>query len=327
MKSRKLGNAVLSAMLAAYPFSFGHASEEHHDHEEHEHGEDEHGQEQGHEDDHGLVRLTTESQNLGKIKTQPVQAQSLSRKIAVTGKVAQDPEKTAYVVSRQDGILRECQAVLGSWVHMDEVLCVVTGKDGKQIDVKSPAEGMIIAELAKAGEKVGFTKLIFAVADMSKIGVNFDIYEHDAGQVVLGQEVRVYTQAYPDKVFKGKIVFVSPRMEETSNTLRIKALIDNDNQALRLGANVRGHVLLDPGEGKYLTVPTGAIQTVEHKTVVFVRTSPEEFQAREIRIINQDPQATAIEADIQGGAEVVVEGSFILKSKLLEAEMEHSHDH
>lgn len=287
----------------------------------HEHGEhDDHGEE-------GVIQLTQESQSLGRIKTKPIESQPLSKRINVTGKVSQDPERTTYVVSKQDGVIKECNAVLGSLVRENDLLCDITGKDSLAIEIKSPANGVIIAELAKAGEKVSSTKPIFALADMSQVGVNFDIYEKDAGQVSLGQEVLVFTQSFPDKAFKGKIVFVSPRMDETSNTLRIKALIGNDDQALKLGMNVRGQILFNLGEEKHLTVPASAIQTVEGKTVVFVKLSKEEFEAKEIRIINQDQDTAAIEADIKNGAEVVVDGSFILKSKMLESEMEHSHDH
>ncbi len=329
MKSRKSLRVVLGLILTMYPVAVSQSGDGH-DHDGHDHSSPAEKQMDSQDhggDEEGVIHLTLESQKLGRIKTMPIESRPFSRKIPVVGRVSQDPEETVYAAPKQNGIIKQCHAVLGASVRIDDLLCIVTGKDGKQLEVRSLVDGVIIAELAKAGDKAGPENPIFALADMTKIGVNFDVYETDAGHVALGQEVMVHTQSYSDKVFKGRIVFVSPRMNETSNTLRIKALIDNDGQTLKLGMNVQGQIFLRLGEGQYLTVPSAAIQTVENKTVVFIQSSPEEFEPKEIKIISQDSEDTAIEAGIKNGTTVVVEGAFILKSEMLESEMEHGHSH
>ena len=185
----------------------------------------------------------------------------------------------------------------------------------------------MIAQLAAPGEKVSPIKPVFALADLNSVGVNFDVYEKDAQLIKLGQEVRIHTQGDLQKTYKGKLVFISPRMDETSNTLRIKAIVDNEAQSLKLGMNVRGEVLVKSGDTQYLTVPIEAIQTVEGKSVVFVKEGADAFEAKEITIINQTHESAAIEGDIHPDEQVVVEGSFILKSKMLESEMGHGHSH
>ncbi len=325
---------VLFTLGIIFPVNVSLSEEGHegHDHKSHEKKveakQDEHGH--GDHDDHGEegpIQLTSESQVLAKIRTMPIKQSVFSKRISVVGKAAQDPEETVYVAPDVDIQIKECKGVLGSVVLKDDILCVGITHDGKPFEVKAPINGTIMAQLAKPGNWASAVTPIFAIADLNKIGANFDVYEKDSRQASLGQTVLVYAQLYPEKVFKGRIVFVSPRMDETSNTLRIKVLVYNEEQLLKLGMNLRGEIIANVEGKKYLTISAQALQTVEGKTVVFVKTAADKFEPKEVKVLQQDKDNIAIEGDVHANDEVVIEGSFILKSQMMESEMEHAHSH
>lgn len=289
-------------------------------------GHDDHGEEEGgHEE--GVIKLSQDSQELGKFKLTAVKSSPLTSKISVTGRIAQDVENVAYVFPSAHGKIQKCYAQLGSIVKKDEILCVMKlESSGELLAIKSPSQGAVIAEFVKAGEHVDQTTSIYTIADMSKLWANFDIYEKDIGQVSLGQKIFVYPVAYPNKKFEGEVVFISPRVDESTYTVKIKALVDNSNQLLKLGMFVRGDVI-HQDEESYLIIPSEALQSVEGKKVVFVKSGEDAFQVREVKVKSANKDQAAISEGIKEGEMVVTSGSFILKSKLLESEMEHAHSH
>jgi RND family efflux transporter MFP subunit len=264
---------------------------------------------------------------LGKFEVKEAESAPLTNKIPVTGRIAQDVENVAYAFPSRHGKIVKCFAHLGSVVKKDEILCVMKLEDsGELTEVKSPSSGVVIAEFIKVGEHVDQTTAMYSIADVSKLWANFDVYEKDIGSVSLGQKILIYPVSYPNKKFEGEIVFISPRVDESTYTVKIKALVDNADLLLKLGMFVRGEiVVLD--EESYVIIPSEALQSVEGKRVVFVKSAAESFEVREVKVQSTNKEQTAIRDGVKEGEMVVAQGSFILKSKLLASEMEHAHSH
>lgn len=296
---------------------------DHKENEEHAHGEE--GDEHGHEDE--PIEITKESQDLAGIETANVTQSSFAAKISVSGRIAQDVEDVKYVFSPEPANIEQCQAALGAVVEKGEVMCVVKLNGNNQtIEIKAPISGTIISEFVKKGEHVDETTALYAIADLSKLWANFAVYEKDIASLKLGQKIIVYPLSYPDKSFEGEIVFISPRVDESTYTVKIRAEVKNKNYLIKLGMSVRGDILISD-ETSTIAVPSEAIQTVENKTVVFKKTEQGAFEPQEVEIKSRTKETAAISKGLEEGDEIVVKGSFILKSKMLESEMGHDHAH
>jgi len=301
------------------------AESEEDDHEENdEHAHDEHGHGE-HED--GPIELSEESQELAGIETAKVTQSSFAAKISVSGRIAQDVEDVKYVFSAEPAHIEQCHAALGSIVEKGEVVCSVKPHSNNQsVEIKAPISGTIISEFVKTGEHVDETTALYAIADLSKLWANFAIYEKDVASVKLGQKILVYPLSYPDKSFEGEIVFISPRVDESTYTVKIRVEVENKNYLIKLGMSVRGEIFVSD-ETSTIAVPSEAIQTVENKTVVFKKTKVGAFEPQEVEIKSRTKETVAISQGLEEGDEIVVKGSFILKSKVLESEMGHDHSH
>ncbi|MDP2653156.1 MAG: efflux RND transporter periplasmic adaptor subunit [Candidatus Omnitrophota bacterium] len=313
-------------------------------HEDHadEHG-DEHGADhethgehdggaghEGHEDDHDeaaedRVTLSGEAQELAGIETAAVTQRSSARKISVTGRIAQDVDNVEHVFSPVSGAMKECFVELGQKVVTGDRLCLIRSAGGEDLEVQAPVSGMVMADFIDEGGRVDPTTSLHTIADVSVLPANFDVYEQDISHIQLNQRVLIYPLAYSGRVFEGRIVFISPRVDESTYTVKIKVAVENPDNLLKAGMFLKGEIVAGGEEG-FLSVPASAVQTLGDKSVVFKRDGGGGFEAREIVVREPGKEFVAVEG-LAEGDEIVVKGAFILKSKFLESEMEHAHSH
>jgi cobalt-zinc-cadmium efflux system membrane fusion protein len=71
-----------------------------------------------------------------------------------------------------------------------------------------------------------------------------------------------------------------------------------------------------------LLVPSEALQQVDGQDVVFVRTAPDRFAVRAVRIGETSGGKTPIFEGVKPGDQVATRGTFILKSQLLKSSLE-----
>ena len=279
-------------------------------------------QEEENQGEEGVIQLGKDSQELVNFKTVEVIKSPLTEKISIAGQIAQDANETHNVFPPQAGVVIENTAQLGAIVKKGDVLCRLKVEDQPDpIDVKSPYDGVIIGDFDTVGQKVEKISSLCAIADLSKVWANFDIYEKDIAKIKIGQNITLRSSAYPDQSFKGKIVFVSPRVDETTRTIKIRALLENPAYLLKLGMFVNGEII-SQGSEEYLTVPASAVQTLGDKQVVFVKAGDGEFHKKEILITLQTTDQVAVSEGVNVGDMVVTDGSFLLKSGLLKDELE-----
>jgi multidrug efflux pump subunit AcrA (membrane-fusion protein) len=272
------------------------------------------------------IELKAKSQELIGLKTSKVTLTKLKKIIPVIGQIAQDVENVNHITSSTSGIVKECKADIGSLVKEGDTICVLK-TDESDFEIKSPVAGVVIGSFVKSGDKVDTVSSICTVADLSKLWANFDVYEKDVADVKVGQKVTVTSSAYSEKVFEGKIVFVSPRVDETSHTIKIRAVIENKEFFLKLGMFISGEIIFESNE-EYLSVPTHAVQTMNNEKIIFIKTKDGKFVMKKINIKTETAEEVLMEAssvegsEVKEGDEVVIEGAFLLKSELLKGELE-----
>ena len=267
------------------------------------------------------LEIPQETQELIGLKTAQVESSETVEKISVNGRIAQDVEQVVEVFAPEAGIVKKCSTPIGSIVSKGEVVCVIESENSKSlIEIKAPSSGVMIADYEKVRDKVDTISPIHTIADLSKLSANFDVYENDIGKVKIDQRVLVYSTAYPDQPFEGKIVFISPRVDESSFTIKIRVLIDNPDYLLKPGMFVRGEILLE-GQQANFSDPSEAVQDLEGTSVIFVKDEEESFVPTEVKIKYAGRRKSSLEGEINVGDLVVADGAFILKSKIMEDEI------
>jgi HlyD family secretion protein len=123
--------------------------------------------------------------------------------------------------------------------------------------LQSPAPGIVTVRFAEPGEVVSAGQPVLRLAVLSRPWVRAYLAEADLARVTLGQRAEVRADGLPDRVFQGRLGFISPKAEFTPKTVetrelrvdlvyRIKVEVENPEGALKLGMPV--DVTLDAGE-------------------------------------------------------------------------------
>jgi HlyD family secretion protein len=92
------------------------------------------------------------------------------------------------------------------------------------VHLLSPADGVISVRLAEPGEVVAAGKPVLRLAELNRPWVRAYLNETDLARVRLGQAAEVRVDGLPDKVFKGRLAFISPTSEFTPKTVETRAL-------------------------------------------------------------------------------------------------------
>ncbi len=110
--------------------------------------------------------------------------------------------------------------------------------------VRSPIDGIMLTKDVEVGQiissgvtTVGGGTLIATVADMNFVHVKANVDEVDIGRVLSGQKARIVADAYPDRIFKGEVIRVSPqgRTDQNITTFRVTILVPNEGGYLKAG--------------------------------------------------------------------------------------------
>jgi multidrug efflux pump subunit AcrA (membrane-fusion protein) len=100
--------------------------------------------------------------------------------------------------------------------------------------------------------------------------IKVNLNEVDIAKVRVGQPVRVTLDAYPQKVFNGKVRFVAPaaKVVDKIKVFEIEVALDQLDGSFRTGmsANVE---ILGESRPKTLSIPLEALQRRDGKTVVY----------------------------------------------------------
>ncbi len=98
--------------------------------------------------------------------------------------------------------------------------------------IHAPIGGTVIHKNAFEGKYVQEGENLFQIADLSRLWMEAEIYEHDLAHVSVGQHVEMSTQAFPGETFHGEVAFIEPVVDP--RTRSVKARVDVPNQQRRL---------------------------------------------------------------------------------------------
>jgi cobalt-zinc-cadmium efflux system membrane fusion protein len=184
----------------------------------------------------------------------------------------------------------------------------------------APFDGIVIKYNAAEGETFGPDDDVFTIADLSTAWVLADVYEKDIALVHAGQEARIVTDSYPGETFLGKITYVSDFLDPKTRTAKVRCEVSNRDGRLKL--DMFATVQLPTPMGRpALLVPATAIQQVNDRPVLFVRTSDTGFEPRNLELGVQSDGWVEVTNGIKAGETVVTHGSFFLKSTLLRSQI------
>lgn len=267
-------------------------------------------------DEHGADRIVISDVKLaaaGVVLTQAASA-VLSDTLHLNGFLRANQEAVVQVTPRFPGIVRDIRMRIGDTVTKGDQLASVESNQSLTVyDLKAPISGTVIDRQISLGEYASDQKPAFIVADLSSIWVDLSVYRQDLKRVRPGDEVLIDPDDGEGDI-RGNISYVSPVGSSQTQTAMARAVLANENGRLRPGLFVTARLVLTKRTVP-VAVRTGAIQTLENKTVVFVREG-DKIEARPVEIGETDDRHVEIKAGLSAGERYVAENSFVVKAEM-----------
>lgn len=286
------------------------------------HAHDDH----GHEHDAnnlGTITMTPDVLKANGVEVARAAAGVVSTEIDLPGEIVLNADRVAHVVPRFPGVVQRVNKSLGDAVRAGDVLAVVQSNlSAAPYDVVAMVDGTVIEKHVALGEFVRDDADIFVVADLSTVWVNVSVYARFLADVRLGQKVRISSPGVPETA-SGTIDYVGPIVGESTRTGVARVVLRNPGRTWQPGLFVTAHITIAETPAA-VAVPDEAIQTIEGREVVFVR-SMNTFTARPVVTGRRGGDMVEIVEGLTAGEDYVAAGSFILKAEFGKSEAAHEH--
>jgi len=238
----------------------------------------------------------------------------LSETLHLNGMLRANQESVVQVTPRFPGVVRDIRKRIGdAVVKGDQLASIESNQSLTTYDLKAPISGTIIERQISLGEYASEQKPAFVVADLSTIWVELSVYRHDFKRVRIGDEVLIDPDDGGGDV-EATISYVSPVGASDTQTALARAVLANPEGRLRPGLFVTARLVLAKRNAS-VAVRAGAIQTLENKTVVFVREG-DKIEARPVLIGESDAQHAEVQSGLSEGERYVAENSFVVKAEM-----------
>ncbi|HEX5470418.1 MAG TPA: efflux RND transporter periplasmic adaptor subunit [Lacipirellulaceae bacterium] len=135
--------------------------------------------------------------------------------------------------------------------------------------IRSPIDGMVVQLSARLGQYVDRAVPLATVTDLSTVFVQLRIPSDALAKVAVATPVDVRVEAFPGKIFAGKVARRSAEADPQTGDLNMYVAVPNSKNELRPGLSCRARVFL-PAIPNALSVPTSAIADHNGAAVVTV---------------------------------------------------------
>jgi cobalt-zinc-cadmium efflux system membrane fusion protein len=188
----------------------------------------------------------------------------------------------------------------------------------------APLTGVVIERHISQGEALNADAEAFAIADLSTVWVDLNVFQKNLDLVREGQQVTIVTTGGQLRTV-GTLQFVRPIVGEETRTALARVVLDNPDGRWKPGLFVSGTIAVDAVEVP-LVVPRSALIRMDDQTVVFVQEG-EGFAPRAVTVGRGNEDRAEITAGLTPGARYVARGGFALKAELEKGSLGAGHAH
>ena len=235
-------------------------------------------------------------------------------------------------LQRREAAMKTARAELREAKTRLELLGVPQGEIGRldreltikaDVPLRAPFDGRVITRNITRGEVVETDQTLFTVANLADVWVIGNVPEKDVQFIRRDQDVNVVLAAYPHAIFTGTITYVGDVLDPATRTMRLRVTVPNPDRLLKPEMFAIVTVYGASSEDA-LSVPLSAVQEGLGGKMVFVQQEGGAFEARSVKLGNEEEDVVRVLEGVKAGEQVVTRGSFALKSEIERHKIEPS---
>jgi membrane fusion protein, heavy metal efflux system len=144
----------------------------------------------------------------------------------------------------------------------------------------------------------------FTISDMSDVWIVCDVFENNLAQVHMDEYADVKLNAYPNRVFKGRISNIGQILDPTLHTAKVRLEVPNPQGVMRIGMFATAAFHGDTVE-THAVVPSSAILHLHDRDWVYTPAPENHFKRVEVTSGVMLPNSMQEVVGIKPGAQVV----------------------
>ncbi|HUP19278.1 MAG TPA: efflux RND transporter periplasmic adaptor subunit [Gemmatimonadota bacterium] len=190
---------------------------------------------------------------------------------------------------------------------------LASGEVRKTLTLHAPVAGIVMEKNVFEGQAVRAGDNLYMVADLSRVWIEAELFESDAGIVHAGMPATIEVAAYPGRTFSGTVEYVYPTLEERTRSM--KARISLVNPGGRLKPGMYATVRLDRQLGEAVAIPRSAVLQTGEAAIAFVDIGGGRLVPRELTLGLAGGEFVEVLDGVEPGDRVVTSAQFLLDSE------------
>ena len=159
------------------------------------------------------------------------------------------------------------------------------------IELRAPVSGTVVEQNISGFEGIKSldnTPNLFTIADLTQVWVLCDIYENGLGDVHLGDTTEIRLNAYPDKVYHGKVADISRVLDPTTRSAKVRIVLPNRDASLRPGMFAVATFRSRRSQSR-IVIPSSAMMRLQDRDWVFRKEGAQQFRRVEVHPAGEAP--------------------------------------
>jgi cobalt-zinc-cadmium efflux system membrane fusion protein len=217
-------------------------------------------------------------------------------------------------VRRADAALAAVESRLALFGKNPQEIANLGQRVDQLVTLRAPISGTIVDRKIGPGQfvKPDAPDPLFLISDLTTLWVLADVYESDVALIHQNMPVEVTVEAFADRTFPARISFISPTVDPSTRTLRVRCLVSNPNGLLRpdMFATVK---MGAAGQESALIVPAAAVVVDGADSLVFTAEGPGQFRRRRIQVGPEvEGGGFVVQSGLRPGEGIATKGALLL---------------
>ena len=181
------------------------------------------------------------------------------------------------------------------------------------LTINSPVSGYITELNAVPNLFVQPATRLYSIADLSRVWVNAEVFQNDAGRLKPGNTASITVDAYPGRTFTGRVEEILPQVDAATRTVQARLVVSNFGLKLKPGMFV--NVDLNSALGRQLAVPSSAVFKTGTRQLVFLDQGNGVYVPQEVTLGTVSGDEVAVLTGLQPHQRIVTSANFLLDSE------------
>ena len=277
---------------------------------------------------HKIVQIPHEAENNINLKTEKASSRKIDTIITALGTAQNIPEQEAEVSSRIEGKVIALYVKPDSFVKKGEPIAKIEsllfGNPPPSTTLYAQISGIVESLNVSLGTPISPNQSIAKIANTSKIYAVANIWESAVAKLKIGQTARIKFEAYPDKIYVGKLVKFASKVDSNTSTLGAYFEIENPNGLIKQSMRATFTIVIDSTSAK-VAINKDSLLGGYGNYSVFVQVCPNDkiYERRNVVLGKSDDKYVEVLHGIHANEIVATNGAYQLQ--FMPAPQEHVH--